>query len=65
MNSPATDRSTYTREQAEHFCPEKPKAERSTPSAARSRSALAETMAGFLPPISHTAGRGTPLENSL
>ncbi len=46
-----------TREAAEHFCPCKPKAERTMPAAARSRSAWRETMAGFLPPSSRMIGR--------
>ena len=57
-NSSATARSTYTREQAEHFWPLNPNAERMTPSLALSRSAVAVTMAGFFPPISQMAGLG-------
>ena len=60
--SPATSSSytsltTIAREQALHFCPENPKADFAIPSTALSRSALAVTMAGFLPPISVSAGR--------
>jgi len=58
LNSSKTGRSTYTREQAEHFCPLYPKAERMTPSVALSRSAFLVTIAGFLPPISQMAGFG-------
>ena len=57
-NSAATLRSTYTRELALHFWPSNPNEERATPSAASSMSALAMTMAGFLPPISVMIGRG-------
>jgi hypothetical protein len=39
-------------EQAEHFWPEKPKADTTMPSAAASRSASAATMMASLPPIS-------------
>ncbi len=60
-----TGRSTYTRELAEHFCPPNPKALRMIPSAASSRSALRETIAGFLPPISTMHGRGQVVENDL
>jgi hypothetical protein len=35
------------------------------PSAASSRSALRDTIAGFLPPISTIAGRGQRVENAL
>jgi predicted deacetylase len=45
--------------QAEHFCPPMPKAERTMPAAARSRSACSVTMHGFLPPISAMQGAGT------
>src|SRR5207253_10718254 len=55
---PATPGSTWTREHAEHFCPERPKAERAMPVAARSRSALRVTIAAFFPPISAMQGRG-------
>ena len=58
MKASATGRSTYTRDAAEHFWPESPKAERAVPSAARSRSAWRLTITGFLPPISHTTGFG-------
>ncbi len=44
--------STMAREQAEHFCPLKPKAEATTPSTAASMSASAQTMMESLPPIS-------------
>ena len=57
MNSSCTSSATIAREQALHFWPERPKAERATPSAAAARSALAVTIAGFLPPISVSAGR--------
>ena len=57
-NVSATAACTYTREHAEHLCPFMPKAERNTPLAARSRSALSMTIAGFLPPISTMHGRG-------
>ena len=46
------------REHALHFWPEKPNAALAMPSAAPSRSALAPTMAGFLPPISASTGFG-------
>jgi hypothetical protein len=46
-----------TREQAEHFCPCKPNAERMMPMAASSRLAFLVTMAGFLPPSSRMVGR--------
>jgi hypothetical protein len=46
-----------TRDAAEHSCPGRPKAERTMPLAARSISALQETIAGFFPPISGTVGR--------
>ena len=49
--------STSTREQAEHFWPLAPNAERRMPFAAFSRSAVAVTMVGFLPPISVMHGR--------
>ncbi len=42
------------REQAEHFCPWKPKADCTTPVAASSRSVSASTMMASLPPISAT-----------
>src|SRR6185312_7800456 len=42
------------REQAEHFCPLKPKAEATTPSTAESRSQSASTTIESLPPISRT-----------
>jgi len=54
----ATVLSTYRRDKAEHFCPDNPKAERTMPLAARSRSAFAVTMQAFLPPISAMQGRG-------
>ena len=56
-NSSCTESSTIAREQALHFWPDSPKAARATPSAALSRSAFAVTIAGFLPPISVSAGR--------
>ena len=58
VKSSYTARCTYARLQAEHFCPLNPNADRMTPSVATSRSAFAETMAGFLPPISQMAGFG-------
>src|SRR5690606_32250557 len=54
----------YTREQAEHFCPPSPNAERTTPVTALSRLAFFETMVGFLPPISTTTGLGNVVANS-
>src|SRR5215470_20077274 len=42
------------REQAEHFCPEKPYADCTTPSTAASRLASSATMIESLPPISRT-----------
>ena len=60
-NSSYTSRCTYTREVAEHFCPPKPNADLITPSLALSRSAFAETIAGFFPPISQIAGLGKSL----
>ena len=44
--------SIIAREQAEHFCPLKPKAEFTTPSTAASRSASAHTRIESFPPIS-------------
>ncbi len=46
------------REAAEHFCPPKPKAERTVPSTAVSRSAPRPMMTGFFPPISQMTGLG-------
>ena len=54
----ATPSCTYTRERAEHFCPVRPKAERTMPVAARSRSPCAVTTQAFFPPISAMQGRG-------
>ena len=48
---------TIAREHALHFWPARPNAARATPSAALSRSARSLTIAGFLPPISVSAGR--------
>ena len=50
--------STYTREHAEHFCPDSPNADRITPVAASCRFACRDTIAAFLPPISAMHGRG-------
>ena len=58
MKSSATDASTKTLDAAEHFWPAKLNALRPVPAAARSRSAAAVTITGFLPPISQIAGFG-------
>jgi hypothetical protein len=55
---PATLAATYSRDNAEHFCPPMPNALRTMPAAARSRSAFAVTMQAFLPPISAMHGFG-------
>jgi hypothetical protein len=60
MSSSCTASSTSTREQAEHFCPLSPHADRLIPAAAFPRSAARVTIAGFFPPISTMQGRATP-----
>ena len=51
-----TERSTSSNEQAEHFCPALPKAERQAFMMAWSRSPLAERIITFLPPVSAESG---------
>src|SRR5262249_37582312 len=49
-----TESTTTTPEHAEHFCPEYPKADATTPSTAASRSAVSSTTMVSFPPISAT-----------
>jgi hypothetical protein len=51
-NSSKIGRSTYTRSVPRHTCPVLANAERTVPATASERSASANTMPGFLPPIS-------------